>query len=355
MKPFYQTKWFAVIVLIVLILGSLVTVWWYRSQQKLMAELVALEETEATEVDEPIQPIPLDIEEVLGSKLDDKKVELGEKLFNDVRLSGDNTVACVNCHQFEIGAVDRLPRSIGIDGQEGFINAPTVFNSGFHFRQFWDGRAATLEDQIDGPTHTEHEMRSSWPEITGKLKEDSGYVQEFDDLYVDGITSDNIKDAIATFERSLYTPNSRFDQFLRGDSEAITEKEKMGYTLFKKYGCVSCHQGMNVGGNIFEKFGVIGDYFADRGNITEADFGRYNVTGDEEDRHVFKVPSLRNVAITPPYFHDASAQTLPEAVATMGKYQLGRPLSEEDIGLIVQFLKTLTGEYQGVSLESQIP
>lgn len=349
MEPFYQTKWFYLIIFMVFLFGSAIGLWWYQSQAQLSAELEALEQIKSTSVDEPIQPIPLYLD------LDEEKVSLGEQLFNEPRFSSDNSVACVNCHRFEIGGVDRLPRSIGINGKEGTINSPTVFNSGFNFRQFWDGRAATLEEQIDGPTQTEHEMHSSWPEIIGKLKEDANYVEQFDELYADGMTSDNIKDAIATFERSLYTPNSRFDQFLQGDNDAITADEKKGYAIFKEFGCINCHQGMNVGGNIYQKFGVVGDYFADRGNITEADLGRYNVTGDELDRHVFKVPSLRNVAITPPYFHDASAETLEQAVATMGRYQLGRPLSDEDIKLIVAFLKTLTGEYQGVSLESQIP
>ena len=349
MEPFYKTKWFYLIVLVVLLLASAIGVWWYRSQAELNAQLEELEQVQGAFVNEPIQPIPLHLE------LDEQKVNLGEQLFHDTRFSSDNSISCSTCHQFEIGGVDRLPRSIGINNQEGIFNTPTVFNSGFNFRQFWDGRAATLEEQIDGPIQTDHEMASSWPEIIGKLKEDATYTSQFDALYTDGITSDNVKDAIATFERSLYTPNSRFDQFLRGNDEAITLDEKKGYELFKGYGCISCHQGMNVGGNIYQKFGVVGDYFADRGNITDADLGRYNITGNELDRHVFKVPSLRNVAITPPYFHDASAQKLEQAVATMGKYQLGRPLSDEDVRLIVGFLKTLTGEYKGVSLESQIP
>ncbi len=349
MEPFFQTKWFYLIIFIVLLFSSAIGMWWYQSQADLKAELEALEKRKIASINEPIQPIPLHIE------LDEEKVSLGEQLFNEPRFSSDNSVACVNCHHLEIGGVDRLPRSIGINGKEGPINAPTVFNSGFNFRQFWDGRAATLEEQIDEPIQTEHEMHSSWPEIISKLKEDEDYVGQFDGLYADGITSDNIKDAIATFERSLYTPNSRFDQFLQGESNAITADERKGYETFKEYGCINCHQGMNVGGNIYQKFGVVGDYFSDRGNITEMDLGRYNVTGNELDRHVFKVPSLRNVAITPPYFHDASAQTLEQAVATMGKYQLGRPLSDEDVTLIVGFLKTLTGEYKGVSLESQIP
>jgi cytochrome c peroxidase len=230
------------------------------------------------------------------------------------------------------------------------INAPTIFNAGLNFKQFWDGRAVTLEDQIDGPTHASFEMGSNWPEIIKKLSKSPEYVVAFNESYADGIKSDTIKEAIATFERSLITPNSRFDRFLRGDHGSLTDEEKDGYRLFKSYGCASCHQGVNAGGNIFQKFGVMGDYFADRGKVTTADLGRFNATGDRADLHVFKVPSLRNVALTPPYFHDGSASTLTEAVEVMSKYQLGRRLPPEDVARIVAFLKTLSGEYKGKGL-----
>ena len=172
----------------------------------------------------------------------------------------------------------------------------------------------------------------------------------FNASYANGIKSETIKEAIATFERSLITPNSRFDRFLRGDRGSLTDEEKDGYGLFKSYGCASCHQGMNAGGNIFQKFGVMGNYFADRGKETKADLGRFNATGDQADRHVFKVPSLRNIALTAPYFHDGSASSLEEAVEVMSKYQLGRRLPPEDVARIVAFLKTLSGEYKGKSL-----
>ncbi len=157
----------------------------------------------------------------------------------------------------------------------------------------------------------------------------------------------NVKNAIAEFERTLLTPGSRFDRHLRGDATALSAEEKAGYLKFKSYGCISCHQGVNIGANLFQRMGVIGDYFADRGNITKADLGRFNVTGQESDRHVFKVPGLRNVALTAPYFHDGSARTLEEAVEVMAKYQLGRPLPPGDLADIVRFLHTLTGELEG--------
>jgi cytochrome c peroxidase len=290
---------------------------------------------------EPIQPIPLHIE------LDAKRVALGSTLFSDPRLSANGTVACSSCHSLAQGGADGKARSVGIFGRVASVNAPTVFNSGFNFRQFWDGRAETLEDQISGPLLNPNEMGSNWLQALGKLRRDPKTMRAFVQTYPDGLTRLNLENAIATFERSLSTPNSRFDKYLRGDLQAISAEEKRGYQIFKSYGCATCHQGVNVGGNMFEQFGLMADYFADRGGETKADLGRYNVTGLEEDRHVFKVPSLRLVALTAPYFHDGSAVHLEDAVRVMAKYQLGRKLSDEDVRLIVLFLKTLPGEYQG--------
>lgn len=282
--------------------------------------------------------------------LDLNKVALGQTLFNDVRLSGDNTISCASCHLLSAGGVDNRFRSIGIKGGEGSINTPTVFNSAFNFVQFWDGRAASLEDQIEGPINHPKEMGSNWAQIVPKLQAEDGYRNAFDKIYKDGINPNNIKDAIAAFDRSLLTPNSRFDQFLNGDLNAISDKEKHGYALFQSYGCASCHQGINLGGNMFEKMGLMRDYFADRGNLTEADNGRYNLTHQPENLHEFRVPSLRNIALTAPYFHDGNAKTLEEAINIMAKYQLGRPIPQDDVNDIVAFLHTLTGEYQGKPL-----
>jgi cytochrome c peroxidase len=290
---------------------------------------------------EPITPLPLQMH------LNPMTVDLGHRLFLDPRLSRDNTISCASCHGLSTGGVDRRSRSIGVGGAQGDVNSPTVFNSGFSFRQFWDGRAATLEDQVEGPLSNPREMGSNWPDVIRKIGEDPAYETAFRTLYPDGIQRANIKHAIATFERSLVSANSRFDKFLRGDKQALAEHERAGYERFKDYGCVSCHQGVNVGGNMYQKLGVAGDYFADRGNVTKADWGRFNVTGLERDRFKFKVPSLRNVGVTPPYFHDGSASTLVDAVNVMAKYQLGRSISVADRNLIVAFLFTLTGEYQG--------
>ena len=295
---------------------------------------------------EPIIPIPL----VQPTALDMHKLALGRKLFHDPRLSHDNSVSCATCHPLDRGGMDHRLQSMGINGQKGEINAPTVFNSAFNFAQFWDGRASTLEDQVDGPIQSAIEMGSTWDEILDKLRNDPAYVTAFEEIYSDGVQHQNVKNAIAEFERSLATPNSRFDRYLRGDANALTSAEKAGYLKFKSYGCISCHQGTNIGANLFQRMGVIRDYFADRGNLTKPDLGRFNVTGKEDDRYVFKVPSLRNVAVTAPYFHDSSAKTLEEAVAVMAKYQLGRPLPPQDMADIIQFLSSLTGEYEGKSL-----
>jgi len=290
---------------------------------------------------EPIKPIPL---EVNG---DARKVALGRMLFHEPKLSHDNTVSCASCHDLHRGGTDQRKHSLGINQTEGLINAPTVFNSSANTKQFWDGRAATLEEQIDGPVQAAAEMGSTWEEVVGKLQAVPEYVASFKRIYPDAIQPKNIRNAIAEFERSLATPNSRFDKFLRGDEAALTADEKEGYRKFKSYGCTSCHQGVNVGGNMFETLGAMADYFADRGGATRIDNGRFNVTGKEEDRYVFKVPSLRNVARTAPYLHDGTAETLEKAVAVMGRYQLGERLAPRDVEQIVQFLKTLTGEYEG--------
>jgi cytochrome c peroxidase len=302
-----------------------------------LAVTTAIGSVSAQVLDEPIKPLPEKL------NLDGRKVALGRILFHDKRLSKDNSLACASCHDLAKGGVDGRQTAVGIGGQVGPINTPTVLNSGLNFRQFWNGRAATLEEQAAGPVHNPGEMGSNWKEVLGKLGQDRKLISQFDSLYDNGLQPANIQDAIATFERSLLTP-SRFDRYLRGDSGAITEEERTGYQLFKNYGCVACHQGVNIGGNMFQTFGVLGNYFEDRGKLTDADLGRYAVTKRESDRYVFKVPSLRNVELTAPYFHDGSAQNLEAAVDVMFRYQLGRTAPATDKASIIKFLKTLTAE-----------
>ena len=291
--------------------------------------------------DEPIRPIPRTL------PLDERKVAIGRRLFNDKRLSADDSVACASCHILAKGGVDGSPQSAGIHGQRGAMNAPTVFNSVFSFRQFWNGRAATLEDQVDGPVHNPLEMASDWPPIVHKLAADPAYRDAFRTAYPDGLQPANIRNAIAEFERSLITPDSRFDRYLAGERGALTWDEVKGYQLFKNYGCIACHQGVNVGGNLYARLGVMEQYFPAGANARPADLGRMAITGRSEDLHVFKVPSLRNVALTAPYFHDGSVATLEQAVSIMGRFQLGVSLAPDEVALIVKFLQTLTGRYPG--------
>lgn len=275
------------------------------------------------------------------------KVELGKALFNDSRLSGDGRINCSSCHDLRAGGDDGRAKSVGIAGQITAVNAPTVLNSGLNFAQFWDGRARTLEEQIRATVASPVEMGGDWHAIERTFRADPALAQRFDELYEDGITAANVIDALAAYVRALVTWDSPFDRYLRGDAEAIGADAKAGFELFTRFGCVSCHQGRNIGGNLFQRFGVMGDYFAAHGTETAADYGRYNVTGREEDRYMFKVPSLRNVAGTAPYFHDGSAATLDEAVRVMVEYQLGRLVTPEQITQLVAFLETLSGEVDG--------
>lgn len=296
--------------------------------------------TEQVYVAGPIQPIPDYI------ALDADKVRLGERLFHDPRLSADGTVSCSSCHSLSSGGDDSLPASVGVGGALGDLNAPTVFNCAFNFTQFWDGRARTLEDQLDGPLHHPNEMGSSWAEVQAALALDAEYVAAFQASYGAGPEEASIKDAIVTFERSLYTPNAPFDRWLKGERDALSDDELAGYELFLDVGCVTCHQGVNIGGNMFQVFGKFHPYFTDHGINSGADLGRFNVTGREQDKHAFKVPTLRNVALTAPYLHDGSVSSLGEVVSTMAWYELGAELDDGEVSLIVAFLESLTGEFE---------
>jgi cytochrome c peroxidase len=343
MRTVKLTRW--VVAALFAVLAGVGSVVWYGRNGMPQSPASAAVLTPERDAAEPITPLPLSI------RLDPKKVALGSRLFHEPKLSADGSISCASCHDLARGGVDRQARSRGIGGREGNINAPTVFNSGFNFRQFWDGRAEALEDQVDGPLQHPAEMGATWPQALAFLNADATYRKEFADLFRDGVSAANVRDAIAIFERSLVTPNSRFDRFLRGEAAALSATESAGYKLFKQIGCTSCHHGVNIGGNSYQRLGVMEDYFAERGKITGADLGRFNITKREEDRYYFKVPSLRNVALTAPYLHDGSAKTLPDVVTIMARYQLALKLDAADIDRIVAFLHSLTGEYQGRPLE----
>nr|WP_314528665.1 cytochrome c peroxidase [uncultured Pseudomonas sp.] len=298
----------------------------------------------AAPLDEPLKPLPA------VPQQDAQRVALGRQLFNETRLSVNGALSCASCHQLAKGGADNKAFSIGFAGLPVAINTPSVLNASLNFRQFWNGRADSLEAQIHEVVQSPSEMGSNWQHVVQTLSADATYRASFANAYPDGVTMENVQDALATYERTLISSNSRFDQYLLGDTQILSREEKYGYQRFKEYGCIACHQGVNIGGNMYQKFGVMGDYFQVRGNPSESDLGRYLVTHDEEDRNVFKVPSLRNVAVTAPYFHDGSAATLEEAVDVMFKFQLGRIPSAEDKTLIIKFLKTLTGEWEGKPL-----
>jgi len=287
----------------------------------------------------PIKPIPpvMDINE--------DKVLLGKKLFFDTRLSKDNTISCATCHDLQNGGDDGLKFSFGIGGQEGNINAPTVYNAVFNFRQFWDGRAKDLKAQALGPIENPIEMGHNFSDLIDALKEDQFYHTAFSKIYKEGISKENIADAIAEFEKALITPDAPFDRFLKGKKNALSQRAKRGYRLFESKGCILCHNGVNVGGNFYNKFGVYKD-----ANSTH--LGRYNITKREEDKYVFKVPSLRNVELTAPYMHDGRAKTLTDAVEIMTEHQLGRYMNDEDTQDIVAFLKSLTGKIPNIVKEN---
>ncbi|MBQ2873675.1 MAG: heme-binding domain-containing protein, partial [Bacteroidales bacterium] len=287
---------------------------------------------------EPVRPIDKYIE------VDPAKVALGFVLFHDPRLSVDNTVSCATCHALETAGVDNHQYSHGVNDQLGGVNAPTVYNAVYNFVQFWDGRATTLAAQAAGPPLNPVEMASpSFDDIIAKLQADKDFSKAFKAVYPDGLTEANITDAIEEFERTLITPNSRFDKWLLGDDSALTADELEGYELFKQYDCATCHVGQNLGGQSYELMGLRKHYFADRGlELTVEDNGRFKETQAERDRHRFKVPGLRNVEHTWPYYHDGTRETLEEAVRDMGIYQSGVELTSDEVNKITAFLKTLT-------------
>lgn len=287
-------------------------------------------------------PLPTEVE------ANEEKVLLGKKLFLDPILSKDKSLACISCHNLTTNGADTVAHTMGINGQYGKFNVPTVYNAVYNFRQFWDGRARDLKDQALKPIINPVEMGNSIEVVLERLQNNKTYVKMFNNIYSDGITEDNLADAIREFESILITPNSPFDKYLRGDKNILSKSAIRGYQLFKDKGCISCHNGINIGGNLFNKFGIYAD-------AKSKELGRYVFTKDEEDKYVFKVPSLRNVLRTAPYMHDGRAKTLNEAVNLMFKYQLGRRIQGEELEDIVNFLQSLNGELPEIVKDINVP
>lgn len=284
--------------------------------------------------DEPITPIQPYVSD------NPAKVQLGKKLFFEPRLSMSGIISCNTCHNLSRGGTDNLVTSIGHGWQAGPVNAPTVLNSSLAIAQFWDGRAADLQEQAAGPIQADIEMAMPHTLALDVLNSIPGYQDEFEQVFGSrDITIDMVTAAIAEFEETLVTPNSRFDQWLMGDDNAITAYELEGYKIFKDSGCTACHNGEAAGGTSFQRMGIVRAY-----ESTSPVEGRYSITGDDADRFSFKVPTLRNVEYTYPYFHDGQAKTLEEATDIMGQIQLGRHYTEEEIAKVVAFMKTLTGD-----------
>ena len=295
--------------------------------------------------DEPIQPInPVNV-------TNPALVELGKQIYFDPRLSKSGFISCNSCHNLSRGGTDNLPTSIGHKWAQGPISAPTVLNSSLNVAQFWDGRAGDLKAQAAGPIANPGEMGFTHELAVKTLATIPGYVEAFKRVFgTDKITIDEVTKAIAAFEETLVTPNAPFDKWLRGDKNALTEQQVRGFELFKSSGCVACHNGPAVGGNSFQKFGIVEPY---KGAGKDAQ-GRAGVTGKDADRFNFKVPTLRNIELTYPYFHDGEAKTLSQAVEIMGRIQLGKNFTKEENADIVAFLKSLTGDQPSFALP-QLP
>lgn len=289
---------------------------------------------------EPVAPI------VAVTPANSAMTELGKKLFFDPRLSKSGFISCNSCHNLSMGGSDNLKSSVGHKWNKGPINSPTVLNSSLNLAQFWDGRAKDLKEQAGGPIANPGEMAFTHELAISVLQSIPGYVEEFKAVFgSDQITIDQVTQAIAAFEETLVTPDSRFDKWLLGDDSAITKDELEGYELFKSSGCTACHNGPALGGNSYQKMGVVEPYKA-----TSPVEGRSAVTGKDADRFNFKVPTLRNVELTYPYFHDGEAGTLAEAIDVMGQIQLGKKFTPEENAKIVAFMKTLTGTQPSFAL-----
>jgi cytochrome c peroxidase len=313
-RPAHRWRW--VTMIYVLILGGLLL------SSEIPQPLAQSPETSVIS-EEPITPIPS------LPPIDPLKVRLGERLFGDPRLSRDNSRSCSSCHDLGSNGATKMSHDNGLDGSTLPFNTPTVFNAALSFRFGWEGKMRTLESDITASLQNPQIMGADLAELAEKLDADSGLRREFVAAYGRGPDAQNIVDAIVSFQRTLTTPSSRFDRWLAGDVGTLSDEELDGYRLFKSLGCVACHQGVNIGGNLFQRHGIFHPLASPKPEI-------------------LRVPSLRNVATTAPYFHDGSAATLDDAVRKMGMAQLNSTLTSQQVSAIVAYLQTLTGNYRGV-------
>lgn len=265
------------------------------------------------------------------------QVQLGYILFNDPKLASDGKTSCQSCHDLNTNGAEKSRFSTGVNGT-GKRNSPTVFNAVLNARFFWDGRAVSLEHQIDGPIHHPLEMNNNWQDIISYVSSNPAYQDQFSQLYDDEINQENIKHALITFMETLLTPDAPFDLYLQGNKTAISDIAKIGWHKFQQLGCIICHQGNNIGGNLFQRFGNVS---SEEDLVSETDMGRFAITGNPRDKYVFRVASLRNVAKTAPYFHDGRAETLEDAITIMARRQLGQELDAVSIVELSAFLTSL--------------
>lgn len=310
----------------------------------LAAPAASAQETLLEQAKRLFTPIPLEPPIVENIESTPARIELGKMLYFEPRLSESHSISCNSCHIVGLGGVDVLETSIGHRWQRGARNAPTVLNAVFNKVQFWDGRAKDLETQAGGPLLNPIEMGTSEEHVVDQLNGIAGYRAAFLDAFPgedDPITFENVRNLIALFEATLITPNAPFDRWLRGDADAMTPEERNGLRVFIQKGCPTCHNGINLGGGMYAPFGVVERPGAEFLPVT--DKGRFEVTKTVSDQYVFKVPTLRNVVLTPPYFHTGKAWDLRQAVAVMGAAQLGATLTEGEVNEIVAFLHSLSG------------
>ncbi len=297
------------------------------------------------------KPIPASAPPLPGNTTTPAKVDLGKMLYFEPRLSESHSISCNSCHMVGMGGVDLQETSLGHRWQHGGRNAPTVYNAVFDVAQFWDGRAKDLEQQAGGPLVNPVEMDTTEVHVVEQLKGIPGYAAVFGKAFpgaTDPITFDNVRKAIALFEATLITPNAPFDRYLKGNEKALDANQKEGLALFVGKGCAACHNGINVGGGMYAPFGVVERPGADI--LPPGDKGRFAVTKTVSDEYVFRVPSLRNIALTAPYFHTGKVWDLRQAIAIMGSSQLGAKLTDDDVGKIELFLGSLTGDQPKVTL-----